>query len=218
MARVILHVLEYNTNPSPAAVPMVLPVRVRHTLEHDGIVDGNGVEWSGNGCFGRKGFSLQSIVAAASCSPTAVAWSGGEFCRLLQNSHGSKSEVQCHRQHKGCHALVSALLLTTSLTSSSATSLARVPGSTVGGSAAGSPRHTTAFHNRAEPERSHADLQRSSSSHPPSHSTFPDDAFCSTVNDTSLPRVTPQQDQQHPTRYLHRVSEPPFRPPEHSRQ
>ena len=76
--------------------------------------------------------------------------------------------------------------------------------------------HATSCRNRAEPGVSHADLHASSTSSS-SLSTSTDDSSGTIVNDNSLLTYDSHRYQQHPTRYLHRVSEPPFRPPEHSR-
>jgi hypothetical protein len=120
-------------------------------------------------------------------------------------------KVLCHHQDC-CHflALEKTLLPNTSLTSLTATSLTQprqVTGRSLGS-------HATSCRNRAEPGGSHADLHTSSSSSP---STSTDDSSGSIVNDTSSLTYNSHYYQQHPTRYLHRVSEPPFRPPEHSR-
>jgi hypothetical protein len=77
--------------------------------------------------------------------------------------------------------------------------------------------HATSCRNRAEPGVSYADLHASSTSSSLSSTSTTDDSSGSIVNDTSLLTYDSHHYQQHPTRYLHRVSEPPFRPPEHSR-
>ena len=139
---------------------------------------------------------------------TRILHAAANRCRI--SSPGLK-KVLCH--HQDCHflALEKTLLSKTSLTSLTATSLTQPRQVTGRWAHTRLPAATVLSREEATPIFT---LRTTSSS---SSSTSTDDSLGSIVNDTSSLTYNSYHYQQHPTRYLHRVSEPPFRLPEHSR-